>query len=277
MRPSTNLLINLIPIAAMNQFTPDHRVMLDQSGYCLFENFMPSPLLNDLRSRVAELYDLEGDAAGSEFKTEPGAKRLANCVDKGEVFQRCIQMPVMLDAVAAVLGAEFKLSSLNVRTALPFPESGTESGNEGQPLHCDMGATPDQRGYWVCNVVWMMDDFTIDNGPTRAVPGTHKLGRLPDTRKHADEVLITGKAGTICVMNAHLWHGGAANLTLKSRTALHSFFCRRDKPQQQYQKQLLRPATQAALSPALRHLLALDDAHNDAVSANVAVRSGFMK
>ena len=257
----------------MTTFTPAQRSMLDTHGYCLFENFMPPAVLHALRARVAQVYADEGDAAGHEFKTEPGARRLANCVDKGEIFQQCIQMPGMLDAVAAVLGPEFKLSSLNVRTALPYPEGDTE----GQPLHCDMGATPDEKGFWVCNVIWMMDDFTRDNGPTRAVPGTHKLGRLPDVRQHEDEVLITGKAGTICVMNAHLWHGGAANLTAKSRTALHSFYCRRDKPQQQYQKQLLRPETQAALSPELRHLLALDDAHNDAVSANVAVRSGFMK
>jgi hypothetical protein len=34
---------------------------------------------------------------------------------------------------------------------------------------------------------------------------------------------------------------------------------------------------QASLTPELRHLLALDDPLNDAISANVAVRSGFLK
>jgi ectoine hydroxylase-related dioxygenase (phytanoyl-CoA dioxygenase family) len=90
-------------------------------------------------------------------------------------------------------------------------------------------------------------------------------------------VLLTGKAGSIAVMNAHLWHGGTANKTAAPRLAMHAFYCRRDKPQQQYQKQLLRPAVQAALTPDLRHLLALDDPLNDSLSANVAVRSGFLK
>jgi hypothetical protein len=58
---------------------------------------------------------------------------------------------------------------------------------------------------------------------------------------------------------------------------MHAFYCRRDKPQQQYQKQLLRTSVQASLTPELRHLLALDDPLNDAISANVAVRSGFLK
>jgi hypothetical protein len=57
---------------------------------------------------------------------------------------------------------------------------------------------------------------------------------------------------------------------------MHAFYCRRDKPQQQYQKGLLDADVQAGLSPELRALLALDDPLNDEISANVAVRS-FMK
>ena len=78
-------------------------------------------------------------------------------------------------------------------------------------------------------------------------------------------------------MNAHVWHGGTANRTAAPRLAMHAFYCRGDKPQQQYQKALLRPEVQAALDPELRQILALDDLANDALSANVDVRSGFLK
>jgi hypothetical protein len=57
---------------------------------------------------------------------------------------------------------------------------------------------------------------------------------------------------------------------------MHAFYCRSDKPQQQYQKELLRPEVQDGLTPELRERLALDDPLNDAVSANVSIRSGFM-
>ena len=53
-------------------------------------------------------------------------------------------------------------------------------------------------------------------------------------------------------MNSHLWHGGTANRTEAPRLAMHGFYCRADTPQQQYQKQLLDPDVQAALSPELR-------------------------
>ena len=61
------------------------------------------------------------------------------------------------------------------------------------------------------------------------------------------------------------------------RLAMHAFYCRSDKPQQQYQKALLRPEIQASLSADVRAILALDDPLNDAVSSSVTVRSGFMK
>jgi ectoine hydroxylase-related dioxygenase (phytanoyl-CoA dioxygenase family) len=94
---------------------------------------------------------------------------------------------------------------------------------------------------------------------------------------HPDEVLVTSAAGSVIVMNAHVWHGGLANRTAAPRTALHAFYCRRDKPQQQHQRALERPEVQARLSLALRSLLALDDPENDELSGQAACRSGFLK
>jgi ectoine hydroxylase-related dioxygenase (phytanoyl-CoA dioxygenase family) len=182
--------------------------------------------------------------------------------------------PVVLELVGHVLGPAFKLSSLNAR--------GAEPGGEPQPLHADVGAIADERGFWVANALFMLDDFTADNGSLRAVPGSHRLGKLPHDlladpkAPHPDEVLVTGRAGDVVVMNAHLWHAGTANRTRDRRLALHSFYCRADKPQQQYQRRLLRPETQSRLSARARALLALDDPRNDELSAGGEGASGFL-
>lgn len=250
------------------------RSRLDETGFVVLESVMTTALLDAVRERVAALYDEEADRAGIEFKQETGCLRLANLVDKGEVFERVIADRGVLTYVEHVLGRQFKLSSLNARTALP--------GSASQPLHADMGAIADERGFWVCNTVWMLDDFTSENGPLRAVPGSHRWGRLPqetlsDPRGgHSDEILITGSAGTVVVMNAHLWHGGLANQTQGPRTALHAFYCRSDKPQQQYQKKLIRLDVQQRMRPELRQLLALDDPANDELAGQRAPRSGFL-
>jgi ectoine hydroxylase-related dioxygenase (phytanoyl-CoA dioxygenase family) len=249
---------------------------LEESGYVVFENFMRPDLLSALRTRVDQLFEEEGENAGAEFRLEPNTRRLANLVDKGEAFRQIIVMPQILQTVAEVLGPDFKLSSLNARSANPHSDS-------AQPLHSDMGLVADQIGYSVCNTVWMLDDFTTENGALRVVPGTHHLRKLPQevltdlTGSHEKEVLVTGKAGTVVVMNAHMWHGGTANRTGGHRRAVHGFYCRSDKPQQQYQKALLRPETQAALSPELRKILALDDPLNDELSSKTTRQSGFLK
>ncbi len=249
---------------------------LDRDGYLVLDGFADPGLLARLRARVAELFAAEGAAAGAEFRPEPGCRRLANLADKGNVFLEVVALPRLLAYVRRVLGPDLKLSSLNARSV-------ETAGQGAQPLHADMAAVADARGPWVCNAVWMLDDFTADNGALRIVPGSHRWARLPQQEladpaaDHPGQVLVTGRAGTVVVVNAHAWHGGTASRTGGRRTALHAFYCRRDRPQQQYQKGLLRPEVQRALSPELRHLLALDDPLNDRLAASPAARSGFLK
>jgi ectoine hydroxylase-related dioxygenase (phytanoyl-CoA dioxygenase family) len=249
---------------------------LDQQGFFALENFAGPEQLNELRRRIADLFASLGERAGAEFKQEPQTDRLANLVDYDEAFRLAIALPKLLAAVEYTLGPEYKLGSLNARSARPH-------SNWVQPLHCDMGALPDEKGNSVCNIIWMLDDFTAENGATRCIPGSHLWRRLPQevladpAASHPEEILLLGKAGTVVVMNAHLWHGGTANRTGKARLAMHSFYCRRDLPQQQYQKRLLRPEVQQGLSPELRRLLALDDPLNDELSSHSSGRSGFLK
>jgi Phytanoyl-CoA dioxygenase (PhyH) len=249
---------------------------LDEQGFTKIEGLLTPDRRRALVDRIEALFAEEGDAAGAEFKQEPGARRLANLVDKGTVFLDCILEAVVLAEVEHVLGPRFKLSSLNARAADPGEDA-------AQPLHADVGAIPDAKGFWVCNTLWMLDDFTAENGSLRAVPGSHRAGRLPqdvlaDPRApHPGEVLVTGRAGDVVIMNAHLWHAGTANRTHDRRLALHAFYCRSDKPQQLYQRRWLRPETQAALSPAARAILALDDPLNDALSSAGERQSGFLK
>jgi ectoine hydroxylase-related dioxygenase (phytanoyl-CoA dioxygenase family) len=251
------------------------RQQLDDLGYVLMRQVMDSALLCRLRDEVERLFAAEGEAAGAEFKIEQGARRLANLAKKAAVFREIILHPAVMPLVGHVLQQSVKLSSVNARSVNPY-------GGQPQPLHCDMSALPDERGPWVCNTVWMLDDFTEQNGALRVIPGSHRWNRLPqqaleDPRAdHAQQQVITGPAGSVIVMNAHLWHGGMANRSDRPRTAVHAFYCRRDNPQQQYQKQLLDAELQAALSPSLRELLALDDPLNDELSSQNVVRSGFL-
>ena len=255
----------------------DHDLrQLDELGWICLPGVMDERFLEEVRTQVERLWEEEGENAGSEFRKEPGARRLANLVDKGEVFERVVSHPLVLEAVKHVLGDDFKLSSLNARSTDPW-------WAECQPLHCDAGAVADDSGFWVCNTIWLLDDFTPANGATRIVPGSQHWRKLPQEAledpqaTHPGEILVLGKAGSVVVMNTHAWHGGTANRTGQPRRALHAFYTRGDKPQQQYQKALLRPQTQAHLAPELRRILALDDPRNDEISSKTTRMSGFLR
>ncbi|HYE71973.1 MAG TPA: phytanoyl-CoA dioxygenase family protein, partial [Blastocatellia bacterium] len=196
--------------------TEHEKRQLDEEGYVILKDFASREFLERLCQRLDEIIVEDGQLAGSEFRQEPQTTRLANLVNRGEIFAEVISIPRILEYVAHVLGPEFKLSSLNYRAANPHSDW-------IQPLHCDTGALPDEKGFNVCNVIWMLDDFTIENGATRCVPGTHRVGRLPEdvlddpSAPHPEEILIAGKAGTVVVMNTHVWHGAKANRTSRPR------------------------------------------------------------
>eukprot|EP01047_Picozoa_sp_COSAG01_P011418 COSAG01_NODE_499_length_16240_cov_43.337092_10_plen_132_part_00 len=75
------------------------------------------------------------------------------------------------------------------------------------------------------------------------------------------------RRGDLIVINAHVWHAGCANRSEQPKPALHLFFCRRDKPQQQHQRRLIPAQVKHRMGPALRWVCALDDAENEAAMA----------
>jgi len=232
--------------------TAAERARLDEDGFLPPPGILSPAQLQDIRDRLAELSAAEGDQAGIEVHQEEGTDRLADLVNKDPVFEVCFTSPRVLAAVRHVLG-DFTLSSLNSRAALP--------GSGQQRLHTDWGEPVPAGDYQVCNSIWLIDDFTPGNGPTRLVPGSHRSEQLPGQvmadpwAPYPGEVQLLGQAGTVVVFNAHLWHGGTLNTTRRPRRALHSYFCRRGRKQQLDQRAYLRPETLARLSPAARHIL----------------------
>jgi len=245
-----------------NTLLESEKSFLDQKGYLPLKGLFVDQL-EQLRSRTETLLRKEGDNAGWELQAaskgavqnrkDEGTDRLSNLVDKGAEFSICYTHPRVLAAIAHVLQSDFRLSSLNYRASLP--------GHGLQPLHVDWKVAVDAENYQVCNSIWLLDDFTSQNGATRIVPGSHLWGNrpqevMPDTLEdHTDQIPLLGKAGTVIVFNSHTWHGGTQNNSEFPRRAIHSYFCRRHQPQQTNQKEFVRAQTLKGLSEEVRYLL----------------------
>lgn len=231
------------------QLTEEEARFLDTQGYLSLGPLLEEREVDDIRNRVGQLVAEEGERGGHELfhskhirhPREEGADRISNLVNKGEVFDRLYLHPRLLAAVVHVLGLEIRLSSLNYRAAKP--------GKGLQKLHVDWKDAVSPGDFRVCNSIWLLDDFTRENGATRLVPGSHLRGRTPDEemedpwKNHPDEMILEAPAGTAVIFNAHLWHGGTVNRTDQPRRAIHSYFCQRDQPQQTDQKKWILQET----------------------------------
>lgn len=228
--------------------TEAEKEFLEQNGYVALGQLLTETEVERINQRISALLEIEGENAGAELfdskyirhPKEEGADRLADLVNKGEVFDIFYTHPRVLAGIQAVLGPNFKLSSLNYRAAKP--------GKGQQKLHVDWkNAVVDD--YKVCNSIWLLDEFTTYNGATRIVPGTHKSRQLPDetmtdaNQKHPEEILIQAPAGSVFIFNSHVWHGGTTNHTQKDRRSIHSYFCTSDQPQQIDQKRYITDET----------------------------------
>lgn len=242
----------------------EEKDFLDQNGYLNLGRILSDSQLSSIRKKIQELLENEGENAGKELMDSPhirhpkesGADRLADLVNKGQEFDVFYTHPKVLAAISHVLGENIKLSSLNFRSAKP--------GAGLQNLHVDWHEAAAVNDYKVCNSIWLLDDFSKENGATRVVPGTHLQARLPqDTLEdpmapHPDEVIIEAPAGSVVIFNSHTWHGGTTNNTPNPRRAIHSYFCRKDQPQQVDQKRYIKQETLNRLPEGAVEILGLD-------------------
>ena len=226
-------------------FPPALRQQFDDDGYFVIENVFSPAEVDEMRSEFERLRAIEGQYGGHEVHIEPGAPRLSNLFNKSAAFDRCFACKPALAAAAYLLG-EIQIYSLNARNP--------QKGQGQQLLHSDVPRTS-PTDWRVVNSVVMLDDMTETNGPTRVVPGSHKWVpiNVPDVNMaevkqievrsdelaiipkdpmapHPKEIKVTGKAGSVAVINGHIWHGGTRNESGEPRRVLHLAMARRDLP-----------------------------------------------
>ncbi|HEU4408841.1 MAG TPA: phytanoyl-CoA dioxygenase family protein [Polyangiaceae bacterium] len=125
--------------------------------------------------------------------------------------------PVIEAAIGHILG---RACAIDVHGRNPL------AGFGQQGLHADWRPRAPGSPYAVVTAIWMVDDFTPDNGATRVVPGSHRsLGPPPKAlaqplARHPAETIITGRAGSVLVFNGHLWHSGQRNASGRPRRAV---------------------------------------------------------
>jgi ectoine hydroxylase-related dioxygenase (phytanoyl-CoA dioxygenase family) len=190
-------------------------------------------------------------------------RRVWNLLDKGEVFERMVQHPVVMRIVGAFLGEAFIMGSVAANRLCP--------GGPGQEPHIDYP-------YWDlykrndfpmainssyplnAQATILLDDFTAENGATAYWPGSQKTLTYPDDEEtfHGNAARQTGTAGDCVVFNGMVWHCAMPNRSDADRTGVLIEYLAKFVTPLEDQRGGVRQEVIDRASPVLRRLMSFD-------------------
>jgi hypothetical protein len=122
-------------------------------------------------------------------------------------------------------------------------------------IHRDIRFASDGKRFML-NLLVMLDDFTVENGATYLLSGSHLLAARPDTSAFfAEASRATGPKGSILFFDSRLWHAAGTNSTALPRRALTLTLTSPFFKQQLDYPRLLGAESDAARDPFLRQLV----------------------
>ncbi|HEY9743407.1 MAG TPA: phytanoyl-CoA dioxygenase family protein [Coleofasciculaceae cyanobacterium] len=171
-----------------------------QLGYVLIPELLSATQAQEARSLILKL--AEEERQQGKLLIDGERERLFNLVYKGEIFEFMVQHPRVIEIIEAILGEDMTLGGFSAHILNP--------GATNMGMHVDYP-------YWTMRlpfpaspvmevqVIWMVEDFTEDNGAPIFAPGSQKFCSPPDL-EHFFKVAqkVTGKQvqwsfPTVCV------------------------------------------------------------------------------
>jgi hypothetical protein len=225
----------------------EEKLKLDHDGFLPLHGILSQAQIADMLVEIGRLFEREKTA-------RPGnPSECGNLQNKSAAFDVCITHPRVLAAIAHVLKEDFRSRGVHTRPNSP--------GRGHQGLHADYNGPPPQDGeYDACNSIWPLVDFTVENGATRVVPGSHRNGKNPGdemrdpTERHPQEIKLVAPGGSVVIFNSHLWHGATQNNSRHCRPNVTSFWGRRKFTHGQSDPNYLSREAHSRLSEPVRTL-----------------------
>jgi hypothetical protein len=197
---------------------------LRADGACIVDNLVSDEVMDRVAEEMDPYIDLT-PLGGDDFIGRK-TRRTGSMIARSPASRDLIQNPLVLGTTGIILekASVYQLHLTQVISVFP--------GETDQPLHRDELAWdffPFPTDYDVqCNTIWAMTDFTVDNGATRCLPGTHTLGPA-STSAEAQEGREVDRAemqrGSAFFYTGKVYHGAGANNSDKVRQGINITYC----------------------------------------------------
>ena len=154
-------------LAAKSSLPVDAVSDLAECGFVVLPGPVPSEEMNAFAAAYTAAMTL---ASHEDTRVGTTSTRVTDFVNRGVAFDGLYVFPPLLEACCRIIGRPFKLSSLLARNLRP--------DSVAQELHVDVAR--DSVDWPLVGFILMIDDFRVDNGATRFVPGSHRWLRAPE-------------------------------------------------------------------------------------------------
>ena len=226
---------------------------LERDGYVILRDRLNFEKLRAIRAEFDRLYQTaaSGDTEFGGFETQ----RLYNLVARTRVLDELFLFPELLAIIEAYLSDQIQLSIASSVKLLP--------GETAQPFHRDDAYYPMARPHMPLslNAVWAIDDFTVGNGATLLMPGSHTNDDA-EPSPAADVVQAEMPAGSVVMWDGSLFHAGGPNRSDSPRLGVTVIYCRAWLRQQENQFLAVPPDVAKTLSRPLQKLIGYWVANN---------------
>ena len=230
--------------------------ILGGKGYFVLPGLMSREEAAEARSLAlaeASQPNPSGNSARNQRIKHGSARRL---LYQGEIFERLVQQPVIIELADALLGEDMTLSSYSCRVMWP---GATEMGVHVDYPYWAMAGPYAIRPALMLQVIWMLQDFTEHNGATLVMPRSQLLATQPDAERfRRDAVMVTGAAGTAVASHGLLWHDTSQNHSEEPRVSLLINYGNKVIRPLDSEIAQVPPEVLARATPRLRRLLGLE-------------------
>jgi ectoine hydroxylase-related dioxygenase (phytanoyl-CoA dioxygenase family) len=190
--------------------------LCDGPGFVLMPNLIAASDAAQARSIALEVA-ASPDAATLGSKRN-GQRHIRGLLAHGEVFERMVQHPAIIEIAEAMLGDDMTLGAYSARILYP---GATEMGVHIDYPYWAMRGPFTLRPPLMLQVIWMLQDFTERNGATLVAPRSQPRCARPDSEQFAREAIkIVGAAGDAIISHGLLWHDTSQNQTDEPRVSL---------------------------------------------------------
>ena len=194
------------------------RSRIEADGYVILPDVLDPAFVARARRELAHAIEVDSGRYGPRAERDYGMVML--CALHGGSFLDLFENDRVLAPFNAVLGDECIVYAY---TSSSMPPGGV---NYSGRVHVD---SPRLIQGYVTNmgVTILLDDFTVENGATWFLPGSHKRSEAPtEDEFYRDAHRVVAPAGSAFFFNARLWHAGGVNTTPAWRHALTINVCR---------------------------------------------------